>query len=111
MTRRTFHCLLLATLLVITPLAALAQPFLVGTVRWDDGNPARGMEVRLLRGNQTVAETFTDQEGFYAFHGIQGQPGDFHIDVLSASGKLTSQPVPVPPLLQPGSQVPDITLP
>jgi hypothetical protein len=104
MTRRALHRLLLAAVLGITAPTALTQsrPFLVGTVRRDNGVPAYGLEVRLVHGSEIVAATFTDRAGYFAFHRIQGQPNEFHLVVVSARTTLYDRQVPN---LPPGSQL------
>jgi len=109
MTRRVFLQLLLGGLLsgLATPAPAQQGPFLSGSVVWYSGPPAHGLEVRLLRGNQVVAAAFTDQDGFFAFYGIAGQPGEYRIMVVSARGVLAD--LPVPPL-PPGGRLAPIIL-
>lgn len=63
--------------------------------------------MHLLRGNQVVAAAFTDQEGFFAFYGLAGQPGEHRIMVVSARGVLAEQPVPP---LPPGGRMSPIVL-
>lgn len=109
MNRRNLIRLLLPSLLLLATAQAWSQsgPFLFGTVRWHSGPPAHGLEVQLLRGTQMMAATFTDQEGFYAFANLPGQPGEYRILVRSARGVLAEMPVPPVP---PGGVVPPITL-
>jgi hypothetical protein len=109
MKRRALLQLLLGALLsgLATPAQAQQGPFLSGSVIWHSGPPAHGLEVRLLRGNQAVTAAFTDQEGFFAFYGIAGQPNEYRIVVVSARGVLADQPVPPIP---PGGRIPPIVL-
>lgn len=107
--RRSFvRCLIGAALIwAATPALSQARPFLYGQVRWQSGPAAQGLEVRLKRGNQTVAATFTDRRGLYAFQAAPGKPSDFRVVVVSARATLADIQVP---RVAPGSMLPPIIL-
>lgn len=82
--------------------------FVWGNVKWATGNPAIGIEVRLLQNNGMVKSTaYTDQTGSYAFFAIEGRPADYDVVAYSRGRVLGQTRVPA---ISPGGQVPEITL-
>jgi len=66
--------------------------FAWGNVRWSTGSPAIGVEVKLMLHNgEMKSHMYTDQTGSYAFFGIDGQPSDHYVMVLSGGSLLKTQ--------------------
>lgn len=100
---------LLALPAVLFGIAAAAQtaPFLSGRVTWSSGVPAQGLAVQLRRGGETVASTFSDSTGYFAFHGVPGQPREYTLDIVASGGVIATVTVGDLPA---GSALPAIIL-
>ncbi len=95
----------LLSLLCYTALLALArkssaqnQFFLYGRATWTTGIAAAGIDVQLQSGGQTVATSYVNAAGTYAFYwppaGYPTDPAAYVIVFRLASDRVHSVPVP-----------------
>jgi len=80
-------------LLILFPINTLGQAslFIYGTVRWDNGAPAAGLEMRLVSSDRIRAKIYTNQEGRYGFFDIEGRPSEYILQVLSRNTILAGR--------------------
>jgi hypothetical protein len=87
--KRRFELLVLLILIVpghFSTVALSQTPlFLSGQVNWNTGFPANSVQVRLMHGSNTVATTYTNQAGRFAFFGIGGQPFQYSLQVWTGN--------------------------
>jgi hypothetical protein len=111
--RRILAFLLGATALAAAPEVLAQNPFfLFGRVTWPGGSPAIGIEVSLRYDGETVAVTYTDGTGYYTFYPPDNdapqEPGAYLL-LFERPGR-SSQEQAVPSGLQPGNEMPPVTL-
>ena len=87
--------------------ALSGELFLWGTVKWNTGTPAVGLEIRLIKDETIVARTYSNQAGRYGFFEIQGYPSQYSLEVFYSDDRLNSMRVPDLPR---GGKVPDIVV-
>jgi hypothetical protein len=92
--RRTALLVTLA-LLLIWPVSALTQSplFFSGAIKWSTGNPAVGMEAKLVQGDAVRARAFTNPAGLFGFYGLQGQPREYTLEIYQGGKFLKNVPL------------------
>ena len=77
---RIVRLLVLTTLILSSSIALWAQNFVKGTVRFENGEPAKYVVVRLNGGNVTyIDERKTDDMGQFTFDGLI--PSTYHLTI------------------------------
>ena len=88
------------------------QFFLFGRATWTTGIAAAGIEVQLQSGGQTVATSYVNAAGTYAFYwpppGTPEDPGAYVLMFRLASDRVF--PVPVPHGHRAGTELPPVML-
>jgi hypothetical protein len=92
--RRTVLTVTLA-LLLLWAVGALSQAplFFSGAIKWTTGNPAIGMEARLVQGGAVRGRAFTNQAGLFSFYGLNGQPRDYTLKIYQGGNLLKDVPL------------------
>ena len=82
-------------LLLLWPVSALSQPqlFFSGAIKWSTGNPAMGMEARLVQGGAVKARAFTNPAGLFSFYGLPGQPQGYTLEIYQGGNLLKNVPL------------------
>jgi hypothetical protein len=95
MMRRKTILTVTVALLLLWPVAALSQAplFFSGVVRWTTGNPAMGIEARLVQGGAVRARAFTNQAGLFGFYGLPGQPQAYTLEIYQGTRLLKNVPL------------------
>jgi hypothetical protein len=80
-----------------------------GTISWDTGSPAVGVEIQILKnGHRVFTKTSTNPVGRYGLYNLTPPTSDYSLRILR-SGSVVK--VVNLPNLNNGEQVPRITLP
>ena len=92
--RRTVLIVTLA-LLLLWPVGALSQPplFFSGAIKWTTGNPAIGIEARLVQGGAVKDRAFTNQAGLFSFYSLKGQPHEYTLELYQGRNLLKNVPL------------------
>ena len=82
-------------LLLLWPVGALSQPplFFSGAIKWTTGNPAIGIEARLVQGGAVKDQAFTNQAGLFSFYSLNGQPHEYTLELYQGRNLLKNVPL------------------
>ena len=80
--------------------------FVWGTIEWEGGTPAAGLEVQLVGDGNVIATNYSNMLGRYGFFNVSGNPSDYKISISLAGEKLKQ--ITIPEDVSIGGRVPKV---